>query len=106
SISKPDGTALISSIFVSTGGAFVDTKTLPTSGTYTIAVDPQTTYTGTVTLTLYDVPADISTSITPGGSPATVTVGTPGQNARLTFSGTNGQRVSLLLTNDTIGNSI
>jgi hypothetical protein len=100
-IKKPDGTILASSSYVSTSGGFIDTQTLPVTGTYTILVDPQGTNTGSVTLTLYDVPADITGSITAGGPAVTITTTTVGQNAILTFSGTAGQRVSLQLSNST-----
>ena len=96
-IKKPDGTTLASSIFDS-GGGFIDVQTLPVTGTYTVVADPWDTATGSVTLTLYDVPADVSTSITAGGSPVTITNTTPGQNGAATFSGTANQRVSLNIT--------
>ena len=76
-------------------GQFLDVKTLPTSGTYTVLFDLYKDITGSGTLTLYDVPADISGSITPGGAPVSVTTSVPGQNAQLTFAGTAGQRISL-----------
>ena len=44
-------------------------------GTYTILVDPQGTALGGATLTLYDVPADVSTEILPGGPSMSVTTG-------------------------------
>ena len=44
-----------------TSGVFVDATTLPESGTYSIRVDYDGSSTGAVTLTLYDVPADVST---------------------------------------------
>ena len=93
-IKKPDGTNLTSTT-VDTAGGYIDTKTLPVTGTYTILVDPLNTTTGSMTLTLCDVPADITGPITPGGSPVTVTTTTPGQNANLTFEGAANQRVSL-----------
>jgi subtilisin family serine protease len=106
SIFKPDGTALGSQTLVGTNGGFVDTRSLPATGQYRILVDPQQTATGSMTLTLYDVPPDVSTTISPGGSPVTVTTGpVPGQNAKLTFDGTANQRVSLKLSNVTIGAS-
>ena len=105
SILKPDGTALITPTFFGTPGGFFDVQTLPATGTYTIFVDPQTTDTGSITLTLYDVPADPTPSITAGGAPLTVTSSVPGQNVRPTFSGTSGQRISLRMTNVTIGTS-
>ena len=43
--------------------------------------------------------ADIVGSITPGGPPVTVTISTSGDNARLNFTGTAGQRVSVRVTN-------
>ena len=102
---NPDGHTLVAPTFFGTSGAFIDVQTLPATGTYTILVDPQGTDIGSVTLTLYDVPADPTPSITPGGAAVTVTTTVPGQNARPTFSGTAGQRVSLQLTNVTIGTS-
>jgi hypothetical protein len=106
SIFKPDGTMLGQQTLTGTNGGFIDTRTLPTDGTYKIFVDPQATSTGSMTLTLYDVPPDVTTTITPGAAPVTVTTGpTPGQNALVTFSGTQGERVALGLTNVTIGTS-
>jgi len=106
SILNPDGTKLVSPVLVSSAGAFIDPRTLAQTGTYTIVVDPQSSYTGTVTLTLYSVPADVSSTITPGGAAATLTIATPGQNGKLTFVGSAGQRVSLRLTNVTIGGPV
>jgi hypothetical protein len=102
SILKPDGSALVSPTGFGTAGTFIDTKTLPVAGTYTVVLDPQSANTGNATLTLYDVPADISTSITPGGAAVPITVATPGQNVALTFSGTTNQRISLRFTGVTI----
>ena len=65
SIRKPDGTDLVSSRAVFTSGKFIDTVTLPTTGTYTIYIDPNGTATGSMTLTLYDVPADQSVALHP-----------------------------------------
>ena len=105
SILKPDGTPLVSNVFVSSFGGFVDTQTLPLTGSYRIVVDPQGTATGSMTLTLYDVPPDAAGSIAPGGPAITTTASTPGQNARLTFDAQAGQRVSLNLSGVTISNS-
>ena len=78
-----------------TTGQFIDTVTLRVAATYTILVDPIGTATGTLTLTLYDVPPDVTGTIPADGTGHGVTLSTPGQNARLTFAGTPGQRVSL-----------
>jgi hypothetical protein len=102
SILKPDGSVLVG-LTCMEGSGFIDVTTLPVTGTYTIVVDLVSTGTGSLTLTLYEVPADISGTITAGGSSVTVTTATPGQNAALTFAGTAGQRISLLGTNATYG---
>ncbi|MDQ3821865.1 MAG: carboxypeptidase regulatory-like domain-containing protein [Actinomycetota bacterium] len=94
SIQKPDGSNLIWPQAIFSGGGFLDTATLPTSGTYTIFVDPYGSATGSITLTLYDVPADLGGGLT-FGQAQTLTIATPGQNARPTFSGTPGQRVAI-----------
>lgn len=101
---KPDGTNLFNPTSLS-GNWFIDTLTLPVSGTYTILIDPNSTFTGIMSLTLHDVPADAAASTSPGGPPATVTTTTPGQNATVTFAGTTGQRISLNITNVTISSS-
>jgi subtilisin family serine protease len=105
SILNPSGTALVSPTFFGRNGGFVDVKTLTSTGTYTIVVDPQSNAVGSATLTLYDVPADPVVSIVPGGSSASVATSVPGQNARFTFSGVAGGRISVRLTNVTIGTS-
>lgn len=95
-IKKPDGTTLVTTTVSSSGQ--IDTQTLPVTGTYTVQDDPLNTSAGSMTLALYDVPADVSGTITPGGSAVSVTTTTPGQNASYTFTGTANQRVSLNTT--------
>ena len=97
SILKPNGTTLVPSPCLN-GGGFFDAMTLPTTGTYTILVDPAGTTTGTVTLTLYAI-VDFTGTITAGGAAVNVITTVPGQNGALTFSGTAQQRVSLWGTN-------
>jgi len=101
SIKRPDGSTLVSSTV--TGNAFFDTQVLPVAGTYTILVDPWDTSTGSVTLTLYDVPADATSTATVGGSAVTMTTTVPGQNAQLTFSGTAAQQITVTFTNNSMG---
>src|SRR5439155_11398787 len=91
----PDGSCLVSGTYGM--GGFVDVRTLPTSSGYAIVVDPSGAAVGSLTLTLYDVPADPAYTISPGGAPVTVSTGVPGQNARLAFTGSGGERVSLAL---------
>jgi hypothetical protein len=99
---KPDGvTKLGVTRTVGPSGDFVDTQSLTTTGTYKIVVDPQGNAVGSMTLTLYLVPADLTAPITANGSATTIAVATPGQNASLTFSGSANQRVFLKVTGAT-----
>ena len=102
SILNPDGSQLAAPTCME-GSGFIDVTTLATTGTYTVKIDPVDIANGSVTLSLYDVPADPTTTIAAGGSAVTVTLSTPGQNAALTFSGTSGQRVALKGTNGLSG---
>jgi hypothetical protein len=102
SIFKPDGTALGSPAYAGGSGGFVDTRTLPAAGTYTILVDPQGAATGSMTLTLYDVPPDVTGTLAIGGPPLAVIITTPGQNARVMFDGRAGQRITLRVSDVTI----
>src|SRR6266540_3263710 len=106
SIRKPDGSNLVYPTLLGTSGGFLDTTTLPVSGSYSIFVDPVGADLGSLTLALYDVPPDSSGSIVAGGAPVSLAFGPiPGQNATLRFDGTAAQRISLRLSNVTIGSS-
>jgi hypothetical protein len=104
SILKPDGSPVDSGRYVGSGGTFVDTTNLPTAGTYSILLDPQGATTGSASITIYDVPPDAGGPITLG-TPATLSTTVPGQNGRLTFAGTAGQRVSLKISNSTFASA-
>jgi len=79
---------------VETSDDFVDPITLPAgrTGTYTVTIDPQGASTGSVTLTFYNVPADIT-----GSTSCTTTV--PGQNCKLTTTATSGSHTVTVTTN-------
>jgi YD repeat-containing protein len=105
SIINPDRSLLAS---VPIGGifpTFIDTQTLASTGTYTVLVDYTLKNTGSVTLNLYTVPADYTTTITAGGPSVTVSTTTPGQNATATFTGTSGHRMAVWIT-DPIGSTL
>jgi RHS repeat-associated protein len=97
-ILNPDGSTLVDSYFYP--NRFVDVQSLPKKGTYTITYDPMGTQTGSLTFTLYNVPADASGSLTVGGPAVRLTTTTPGQNMKLTFNGTVGQLLTLTTSND------
>jgi YD repeat-containing protein len=86
--------ALLGSVLAWPNG-FLDPIALPSTATYSVVFDPNSTATPTATLTFYyDVPADFTSAIA-FETPLTVPDGALGQNARLTFSGTAGHRLSL-----------
>ena len=101
-ILNPGGASLASLALNDNSGGFIDTKTLPADGVYTIFVDLQSATTGSMRLTLYNVPADINGTIAADGSPVTVSCAVPGQDAKLTFNGAAGQKVSLVISDITI----
>lgn len=79
-----------------TGNAYLNPVTLPANGTYQVRIDPADTRTGSITITGWVVPADISLgALTTDGTPTTVSISNPGQNGYLTFSGTSGQQVTI-----------
>jgi len=82
-VRAPNGVAMFQDT-LGTDGDFIEPRTLTAAGTYTVTIDPQGPSTGSVTLTFYNVPADATGS-------TTVSIGTPGQNGKLTFTGTSGQ---------------
>jgi YD repeat-containing protein len=97
SVLKPDGTTLGSAGVCNSSSGFMNTVTLPTTGTYTVLINPQGSTTGSATVQL-NTDTDVTGTITPGGAAVTVTTTVTGQDARLTFTGTAGQRVSLLVS--------
>jgi YD repeat-containing protein len=101
-VRRPDGTILRSVMVVPGYPGFLDAELLPSSGTYSVVVDPSTTNTGTTTVTRYNV-VDTSGTVTLNGPAVAVPLGTPGQNGTLTFSGTQGQQVTVHVTGNTIG---
>ena len=85
---KVGTTTVVAPVGVGTNGTFIEPVTLTAAGTYTIKVDPDGAYTGSLTVNLYTVPADASAAITAGGAGASVTATNtvPGQNMKLTFT--------------------
>jgi len=70
---------------------------LPLTGVYDILVNPFDAYTGTMTVTLYNVEPDVFQSIPTNGTPTTITQSIF-QRATLTFTGSVGQRFTGTLT--------
>ena len=100
SLLKPD-LSVLASTPVGPAGGFLDTTVLPVAGTntYTFVVDPSGVSKGELHFTAHDVPADPSVAVTAGGPPVTLTTNVAGQNAYATFTGTIGQKVTVLVSN-------
>jgi len=56
-----------------------------------------------VTVTLFDVPPDVTGATTIDGAEAAITIAQPGQNGSVTFSGARDQRVVVHITKNAIG---
>jgi hypothetical protein len=100
SMYNPNGSTLLSPVGFSTAETAVEPPALAATGTYQILIDPGSTSTGSTTLTLSD---EVVGTIVPGGSAVTVTISRAGQRARISFSGTASQRVSIGMSGTTIG---
>jgi RHS repeat-associated protein len=94
-VRRPDGSTLSSGIFVASGERDF---TLDVTGSFTMFVDPIEARTGSITFTLSE---DLVATIAIGGSTTSVTTTRPGENARITFSGTAGQHLGVGLTANT-----
>ncbi len=92
-ISDPTGNGIVTMYSISL--PFVVPTTLPSTGTYTITVDPVGANISDYSFQLYQVPPDDVGTMTIGGPSVTVTNTAPGQNMSRTFTGTAGQLISL-----------
>ena len=73
-------------------------KRSPSPAFTPFCVNPQSSTTGSLTLTLNDVSADVIATIVPGGPPVSVTTTDIGQSVQVTFDGTAAQRISLKIS--------
>jgi YD repeat-containing protein len=97
----PQGTDLMPSKSFSSGNSF-DLPALPSTGTYTLLVIPQTTASVNATLTLSN---DLTGTLVPHGVSQAFAITKVGQNARYSFTGTQNQRMGVDITNVTIASS-
>ena len=95
SVLNPDGSVLGSPWNSFIWNPFIEPLTLPTTGTYQLLLDPTQAYTGGVTVTLYDVPADVTGAVVINDPAATVTIPVPGQQAALSMAGTASQAITV-----------
>ena len=90
---SPDGTVIGTTGFDGLcAGVLIGPVTLPSTGPYTVVVDPYLSHTGQVALTVYDV-VDDTGPVTVDGPAVSATLHNPGERGLWTFNGTTGQRV-------------
>ncbi len=88
----PDGSIIRNGdSYLPDGTGFVDSVTLPRTGTYTVSIVPSPLSVGTLSITPV---RDVDGAITPNSALTPAAITSPGQNARFTFSGVAGRRVS------------
>ena len=93
---RPNG-SLLSYASHGVGSGFFDTVSLDASGTWTLEINPNDDSTGTTSTQLFTV-VDQTGSLTVGGATVQANITTPGQNARFTFSGIAGQKITARMT--------
>ena len=84
-------------------GAFVEPLVLPTSGNYKALLDVTNVTSGSAMVSLYNVPADVSGTLEVAMPATNVAIGTPGQNAKMSFSSSYGELRTVHITNNTVG---
>jgi len=97
----PNGNT-VATLPVTSADAFHDAFTLPTTGTYAIAIVPRNQSTGSLTFDLADVPANSGSTTV--GAQTTVSISAPGQVGVRTFAGIAGQRLTLTVISDGLAN--
>jgi hypothetical protein len=101
-LKDPWSTSLDSMLAGAAPPSFVGPVTLPSSGLFTVEVDPEKAKTGTMTVVAYDVPPDVTGVLQVDGPAAPVPIDAPGQNAAFTFEGMAGQTIRMRYWNVTM----
>ena len=79
--------------------SYLDTITLAATGTYTVFINPQGTATGSISVSINNDQDVTTPTITIGGGAVTATTTVAGQDVRLSFAATSGQRIAVYATN-------
>jgi hypothetical protein len=103
-IERPNG-ATLTQFTTGTSGHFMSPVTLPQGGTYTVHIDPQGSGTGHMSLDPELVPGDPVYPILANGILVSGSNGGAGQNALFTFTGSANQKISLVVSNSTMGSA-
>lgn len=99
------GGTTVSTFTFGNSDKFVEPMNLTAGATYKLLLDPAGSNSGSITTTIYSVPADAAFT-NALGTPTAISVAIPGQNMKTTFTGTAGHLLSLWFDTNTIGNPI
>ena len=102
SLKGPQGTTLGTGCLAA-GRGWIDPAPLPTTGAYTVVVDPAGDAAGTATVTVFAT-VDQTAAVVPDGPEVNLTVAAPGAVARATFAATAGDKVFVDVTSSTVPN--
>jgi YD repeat-containing protein len=97
-ILSPSNATLTSNVTSCLEPGILTTPVLTETGTYTMVASTSDGSTGSAPLELYDIAQDFSAPIAVNGATVTASIKTPGEEARLSFTGKVGQNVSVNLT--------
>ena len=100
SVRNPDG-SLVRSVAIGAAPSFIEPWTFARG--QTVVTERTGIESGNVTVTLFDVPPDVTGATTIEGAEAAITIAQPGQNGSVTFGGSRDQRVVVHVTRNTIG---
>ncbi len=98
-VRNPDGTT-VTSASIGAAPSFIEPWTFVPG--QTIQTERTGVESGNVTVTLFDVPADVTHAVKIDGAPAAIAITQPGQNGVVSFNGVQGQRVAVQATANTI----
>ena len=99
-LQRPAGTSVSGTCM--TLNCFQDSITLDAAGTWKIIIDPSGILTGSITVQLFTFSDVNGGAIVQGGSAASLTIASRGQNGFFTFSGAMGQMAGFLVTASTL----
>jgi VWD domain-containing protein len=99
----PNSTEIGSSCVIN-GAGLINEITLPADGTYALVLDPAGRDLGSALIRI-DADQDQTGTIQIDGPPVTLTIGTPGSAARVTFTATAGQKVFVDVVSATLADS-
>jgi hypothetical protein len=99
---NPSTTSIASGFCGYQNSGYIDTVTIPTTGTYTVLIDPQGTATGSVSISINNDQDVTTPTISIGGGAVNAQTTVAGQDVRLSFTPTGSQsRIAVLSTNVT-----